>query len=453
MKVKTNSLTLLFIGFLITAASAQEQLVVFTNAKPDVPVLKDFNDNYLHQIKDLAKKVNIKFSQVDANEGLPAEVTSLPSIYYISNGKKILYKGRYGTIDRIKSFIINQRTFGFSPRPLTKQKLFVREADGFQTGINLKITPLTKQTVSKPTDVTQEVTLELKAVFSQFLWKDEFSFKEQSKLFYLNIYPYQSASGKYYLSYEIFSQHHCLEPVYKNFENPAKGKTLRDAVHMLGKQAETKLLELLQSTDYTDGLMTSTGRYDEKSWDELGISLSKSATTNDTEGISSLPIGKFDYKESQIAPINFTFPPPVSQYAGSISKLDGSITYGKSVLQGVFFVDIMTLDMGDPGLNESVITEQLLGNQYRQAKIQINHHFGTIPTQENIPIPAKMSFMGKEFDIKIQCTFNCPSKAEVIVLANFDLDITPFSTLEKPDGPAPQNSTVKINASFKMAKQ
>lgn len=451
MRLLVNFTLLILIS--IQSWAQKEQLIVFTDSENKGPVLTDFNNNYLAELQKLSTDLKLDFKKMEAKDGLPPEVTSLPSIYYINNGKKILYKGRYGTLDRIKSFISNQRTFGFEPTLLQKSNVFVQKINGFEIGINTKVTPIKKENpTTTGKDIYNEVITRLKLSFKELNFKDEFSFVEQSKLYYLNIYPYQATNGLYYFSYEIFSQHNCIEPIHQSFEIPFSGKSINKIVSTLALDFEDNLKSLLNDTKYKDGIEL-TPSIKSVNWSDLGIVLNaqnSEATKRINYIINS---GTYKYSKTGAAPIAFTFPPPVSQYAGTIEKMSGEFSFDFSTLKGSFEVDLSSLDMGDKSLNESVQIEQLLIQQFPSATIAFEFPLSTVPVFEAIPIVAELSLMGLKTKQTISAEFKPISANEIIVTAIFSLDITNWSTLEKPDGPSPQKETVQVYANFKVVKK
>lgn len=432
----------------------KDQLIVFTDLDSRNVVLTDFNSNYLTQINELGQKLDLDIITLDAKEGLPNEVTSLPSIYFIHSGKKNLYKGRYNAIDRLKSFITNQRTFGFDPTLLSKSNMFVWKKNKFEIGINTKVTSLKSENSSvAEKDIYQQVFEQLKSSFKKLEYEKNYSFVEQSKLYYLNIYPYQANNGMYYFSYEVFSQHNCIEPIYQSFEKPFSGKTINSIIPTLALDFEIILRKLLNDTILKDGLYIPSTSVNSKTWEELNIILNATNTGATKKVNYVINSGTYSYVKSTTAPIAFTFPPPVSQYAGTIDEMDGEFSFDFSHLKGQFSIEFNSLDMGDESLNESVLFEQLLAKQFPSATISFAVPLSTIPVFEAFPIPAKLNFMGLEFDQMISAEFKPISTTEIIVTSNFSLNITKWPTLEKPDGPSPQKETVQIYANFKVVKK
>lgn len=445
--------TFLLLGITSLGFTQTEQLIVFTDSKSTKPVVSDFNKTYLERVKALGKDLKIEVKVLQASNGLPEEVTSLPSIYYVNNGRKFFYKGRYGATDKIKTFIATQRTFGFDPVTLKKEGVFAMESGGFQTGLNIKVTKVNKEDAAStaPSDVKASVIKQLKKSLKKFEYQSTYEFVEQSKLYYLNIYPYLSKSGVYYISFEVFSQHSCKVPMFQKYDTPFTSSSLNKAIAQLATYFEKMTPQLFNDTQKTDGISPITGAVQRKSWKALGFEFTEGTEARQEFGFKSLKSGTYNYVENKkAAPISFTFLPPVSQYSGTIGNMTGRMSYFNKEISGKFIGKFASFDMGDPYLNESVLTEQLVVENFPLTSVAFKSSFDEIPFYEAVPITGKMELMGIKKDVIIETTFRPLSENEVMVFANFSFNINPFSTLEKPDGPSPENETIKVYATFKL---
>lgn len=440
-----RTLLLLLLSGASIVLHAQDRLILFTDNNSTHPSVKNFNETYIPQIKSFFEEDDITIEVKDIKDGRPAEVASIPSIYLIHDGKKFFYKGRYGTVARIKTFVDNNRRFGFSSQKNTKENLFIYEQNGFQTGLILKIKGFRFPANAKYNvqGVIDEITDGMKKGATNFSWKERYSFNEQSKLFYLNIYPYFGDDGKHYLTTETFSQHSCKEPIAQNFASPFSNKNLSISGAQIIEKFEAELNLHMVDTLFSDGLeIIREGPL--KTWKELGISLSTETDNTQASSHAKLEGGLYSIIKKDQPPVSFSFAPPVSQYAGTFDEISGNFSYYKNHVIGEFEIPIKTLDMGEEVLNESVLEEQLLFAEYLTASIKFRQEFKEVVFGETIPITATLSLLGIEKEVLLETTF-LEEKGEVVAITNFSINISPFQTLEKPDGPSPENETLFVN--------
>lgn len=431
------------------------QLIVFTDTTSSSLPLLDFNQHYLGHVSALAKEIKLELKVIDASSGLPKEVTALPAIYFIHQGQKYLYKGRYHAVDRLRTFIQNQKVFGFKTKKLIKEDVWVRLFDMHPIGIVVKPSGLRFEGNEEiDLNFNQEIKNTLRKSFASFQHHNTYGFVPQSKLYYLNIHPYKATSGDYYISYEVYSQHNCKIPVFKNFKNPIAGK-YKTALAELVQQVDQLMPVLMKDTLYKDGLYTSTD-FPIKTWEEIGVNiLSQTAETDLPEDEPSfLESGRYTILiDSTHPPISFTFQPPVSQYTGTFSTFNGDFSYEEGVCQGEFVIKTNSLNMGDDYLNESVLDEQLLLKSFPEIKLTFKETIKDWPLYETKPLNASLYLLGVEQDVIIETEFRPADENNTwFVLAHFTLNITPFTSLEKPDGPSPENENIQIFAGFKLQK-
>ena len=444
-------LSLAIIATSVQPLSAQEALAVFTSSTAGNRVVNDFNQNYLDDVKKLSKRAGLEVKVYDAKDGLPAEVTSLPAFYYFGKGKQEYYKGRYSYVDKIYTFINNQRSFDFEDAALSKEKIFVYEDEGFEIGLVLKYfepngTPPDHMNMAT---VQLEIINGLKASMKTFSYHEKYAFKAQSKLYYLNVYPYCAADGKWYVSTEIFSQHSCVDPVFKKIEYPFVGNGLQDACTKIGPHFESLITELMSDIAFHDGLYIVPEATPRKSFSDLGLTPSMGYGETTMEAPGPMANGSFKVQPGSDTKVNFTFLPPVSHYAGAIPSLSGDFSYEGGKLSGNMTVELSGLDMGDKSLNKFVKDGELKIEQFPATKLHFNTEVGEITYSEPVSIPATLELIGQEEAITIRATFMPTDKdGTVQVEAGFTFNVTPFPSLEKPDGPSPQNETMMVATKF-----
>ena len=431
--MKSIKFNLLGIFFLFAVDIYCQDLIIYTNTKSDHPSTIDFNK----QLPDLL--LTLKKNQLNAEikdlaiDSVKSPTAVLPSIYAFKNGLYYWYRGRYNEKSRIVSFARGAGRFQFSQGNQIFNDVFVTPREGFDQITRLKITQVKYQQGFEGERKNDLKKLLKEALGSKFY--TDFSPEGQYKVYYLDVYPYCSSDGKWFLSSQIYSQHHCIKPVAIT-KQPFSGSE-KEAINTLIGWYKKEIQSLYQDTVTGDGLEIITPE----------INLKSQEITSSSGQISrSLALLDFDLKVNRVIndPIRFSFAPPLDNYNGSFSQLGGTVRYKDDTLVGEIKVDISSLDMGEESLNQSVFN-QFEGSNYQLARLHFRR-VGALVNDVEYSVKATLEFIGKEIDKDIRFTLNQVSKDSTFVNASFELDITDFQTLEKPDGIEPLNSVVYINS-------
>ena len=428
----------------------KDYLVVFTDFQAPSRVVNDFNQNYLDKIKELGGSTGIEVVVRDRASGFPAEVTALPAIYYIGPGKQVYYKGRYSYVDKIKTFINNQRTFTFDLNALEKDRIFVKEEGGFEIGLVPKFYDLQGEVPSdfKPEDMQAAILGGLGKGLTSFEYKPNYTFKEVSKLFYLDFYPYRSSDGTIWVSIEVFSQHSCVEPVFQKMKVPFSAVGMESVAGEVGQYMDGLMPELFHDLNYHDGLYVVPQNTNRVDWKTLGLNPSHGAEVIEASG--AFPSGSYQVNTTEKVNLSFSFLPPVSHYAGTIPSLKGDFSYQEGRLKGTMSVAVSQMDMGDESLNEYVKADELQEEKYPEIVLRFDHPLEDIQLGSRYKLPATLVLTGIEKEVEVGVTFRQFSEdpSEISVEASFSFSVNPFPSLEKPDGPAPFNETIMVATAF-----
>lgn len=427
---------------------AQERLIVFSQTGKNAR-LDNFNKNQVPKLDSLARVNGVSFELVTTERDIPLDVRILPSIYYLSSSKKSYYIGRYDAIDRIERFLKNEQAFDLPKTSFQRQNIYLYLHEHFAIGTRLKVTPNNGPGKDK-SNFKSDFLKAFDGSIENLTYYFSYPFREQSKQFYLNVYPYLTEEGVYYISIEVFSQHHCKEAIYNNFKNPISGTDitkLGQKVSTLYEQLLPKLLIKPSIIGESVTLLQTSKRT--KDWSDYGFS---SSITQEQDHVD-LEIQDGNYhtvSSSKLSPsLNFTFPSPVSNYNGHISDLSGDFKIKSQTISGAFKINLNKLDMGDDMLNSSVLKEMLFTDSLPNAKLSFQQPLDEIPSNQQISIQGELSLVGLKQKVDVITTFQPVSTTgKILVTATFSLDIRPFPTLEQPDGPAPQKHTLIVRAQF-----
>ncbi len=456
MKNKFALLLLVLLQFVFTKSlkAYNDRIIVFTSYEDSNAVLLHFNKNYLPNIQSFSEDMEIVVDIVEAEEGVPEGLTSLPAIYYIDEqGRKFYFKGRYAELQRLKTFITTHRVLDLKEEALTKQDFFwMKYPRGFEVGLVYKRFPLvTAASQSANNDVENRINNALKKNLLCYKWTAQRTLPEHSKLYYVNIYPYLSEEGIYYLKYELFSQHSCHEPVISHIENAFSGPNIRNVVKELTDDLVKDMNLMMKDTIYSDGLFINY-TFPNKSWASFNVKKSVSPTKKaKNKSNSKLSSGEFRVDNQGKPQVFFAFLPPVSHYLGLFRHLNGGLSYNGKKLEASFELSSSMLDMGEESLNEVVRSEQLQINNYATITLNAVLRANEIRFNEKIPLKGTLHLLGTKKEIAIEAMFTNATETSFNVQASFNLDISAYDTLEKPDGPSPANETLFIQAIFNVS--
>lgn len=438
-------LSALFFVVSILGFPQQETLFIFTDTLSEHKVIQDFNSNTLPQLKTLAKAQSLRLRILN-NDSIVEGLTKIPAIAF----RKNFYKGRYNSISKIETFILTQKVFSLPKQDLNKEQVYVHQDGKMNIGLILKYFKLSGAAPEgfNQDDFNKKLFNTLGGAFKSFTKKSSFNFGDHDKLYYLNIYPWRSETGSYYMGIELFSQFSCVDPVLSITNEPFVGDNLTEALSKIASQIDTHLPTIQLDTNYGDGYLALKSK-SYLTWEDLGLKkendqskMTKANYTNGTWKVSTSSLG---------APIYFTFPPPVSSYSGYINTLQGSMSIEEQTLSGRFEAPLEALTMGDEGLDHSV-HEQMQILVFPKASIAINHT--TLPTTpgESFPTEGTLNFMGIERELIFNTVILVDQDDNLIIQAETSFSIANDQTLEKPEGPAPENETINVSTRIFLSK-
>ena len=439
MKVFLLSLLTVFTIF-SSALAGDEKLVIFVN-EDGSKVASDFQVQ-LPKIKEMATSMNLDVVLIDAKSGVPLDVGALPAIYLYDGNQVLYYKGQYTATDRLKAFLQNAKRFDFDVKNQWLESVMVAEFERFTKVTRLKVTDLKYEGQNEAEEIGEPLKNAL-AQTANFAFHDKYMVHKQSKIHYLDLYPYKAKNGIYYINTAIYSQHNCVEPLFKSTE-PFSGKDIVQLGQEIGSWYANYELELYQNTENGDGLEVIED-LPVKSWPTLGFPLKKEVDITKLPTIEFPQGTKYFQPSRNERPVVFTFSPPLSNYNGSASTIYGALVYRDNSLTGEFGVVLRSIAMGDDLLDESVKGHQLQTSKYPIATFQFKENLEIKSGQEFL-VNGELAFMGMKNQQKAKVTlFKNQDSDDWILEASLQIDISPFPSLERPDGQAPLNHTVYVS--------
>lgn len=463
--------------FICTLAMAEGEIIVFVSDNGS-EVDKEFQTNTLPKIKQFAKENAVSFELHKASEGLPPGITTLPAIVYQNHLGRSVYVGRYNQMDKVINFVRTAKRI-----PQTKdehkkelvQRGWTLEDGKAHTELKVKLTDLAGTPPKRfdPVSFAMSSEIDIVAAMKSFAEVQEYEVAPTDRKFYANFYPYRSQEGLFYVTTELYSQFHCHEPIYTTLDNPFTGswKDKDEVLKQAALDMEKQIKFHRKNPDNGDGFDVAHDSIPQKSWESLGCALPAAPQGMEQFSIP-LEIPKRWKVKGPVSPLDpmvaFTFPPPVDNYSGEVKKLDGLLNFSEkgnlTTAKGEFAVNLHSLTMGEPDLDESVKAEDMLNvNNYPGATFAFDQLqpveasemvYGKMLTAQ---AKGKFTFLGKTIDktVNTQITPIVDEAGNPLlqISASFSINILEPFGIEGPDGPEPQKNTVKYMLNFLMEEE
>lgn len=447
-----------------TRTESDEKLIVFLQAEKD----QDFATETLPQLKNYCQRNQIDLQVKAAEEGLPAEISSTPTIVFQAKAKRLIYAGRYREFSSIENFVRTSRFRSPSNDAFCKEEVWLKQAGRTQLMAVAKITDL-KGRLPTGYDAERFAKQAINGIsngLDQYASKTEACISQTDRVFYLDFHPYRAENGQLYLSVELYSQFSCVEPIYTQtviqFVEEDWVKAFREASRKLSLQIENTMANSLIG----DALSVVWAEVPLLTWDELGLAFPagvESETIRSTE-LSDLA-GKWTYvgaPDPKIPALSFHFQAPLERYAGEISQIQGELDFDAEnrLLSGSFSVDVSSLSMGMDDLDEKVLRKYLKAQKYPLANFAFDLAQNPLKIDRNQQIQAingSFNLMNHSIELPMQTQFqmitDTAGQAQIWASGQFQLRITEDFDIEGPDGPSPNRETMIFYFSILLKQQ
>ncbi len=421
----------------------------------------------------LSKKLNLKFKVQNAANGLPNEVTTLPSIYFQNRKGRSKYYGRYTNIDRIRNFVRTCKMVHKKNEVNPTNDLLVWRNGKADIAAPLKISSLAG-TAPKGFDAEnfkKEIVQAMAKGMETFQLQSSHEMTAYTRCFYINVYPYVSENCDFSLTGELFSQYNCIEPIFTQLSPPiAQGhwKKRSRVLQEFGKAMEAEILRQIETSKNGDAFRSVPLDIDPISWKKMGLEIADNttqATTPDANFKGVLPkhwtVEKRSNTDEPI--IIFSFLSPVDNYAGEVKALSGNLELSEGLMmkgaKGKFRVQVSDVTMGAADFDKEV--------QYKMLKMGVfpNAHFefleiegGDLPLMvgktEKCVVKGTFTMLGISIPINVETEIepiaNNNEPIRLVVTSTFDLPLFDKFKVEGPDGPSPAKDVLQFFMKFNL---
>jgi polyisoprenoid-binding protein YceI len=476
MKKLLFFLSILFFGFVGNETDhwyMPEQHVVASTNLGAIPKLfvfylpdnQLFINDVLPKIKKYCAERNIEIIEKKVSEGMPSELTSLPALVFQNDKGRSIYAARYTEFSSIENFIRTSRSFAQQAALNCKKNVLVHQNGRMKVVAALKITPIAGS-MSNDFNVTafeENAAKSIDEAMQTFGTEKEVCLQKTDRVFYIDIHPYADKNGKLFLSYELYSQFSCTQPIFSKIKTPLEGNLSEPSqlFSELGRVFETEILTQLKNSTIGDAYLGVANNIPEKTWTALGMDDIKNASIgNDNENLKNKKLGlSWTYAgaiDSETPAMAFHFQEPLDRYAGEVKTIRGGMQLNdnQQLTQGSFEVNTESLTMGIADFDHKIHDKYIRTKRFPTATFffknqNIELAFGKTTAANVI---GEFTLMGKKIPLTIQAqlTPNIGSKGEslIAVQGTFSINILDDFGIKGPDGPDPAKKTMQFFLNF-----
>lgn len=464
----TYPLLLLLLITFTRGFSQEERLIIFTQAEED----QFFVEKVLPEIKALAEQEGIQLDELMIDKGVPSGITSTPAIIFNNSKGRFIYSGRYVEVNTIKNFIRTSRVTALGQLGTIKENCLVKQVGKTQLGISIKLTDLKKESNDFTND--QMLANDIRSMVFQsiqnYSLKPKVKFLKTDRLFYLDIHPYLGKNNQLFLSYALFSQFDCINPIYKNFSKPIYGRVEDKAqlLKQLGDEVTTKIEGILKSSIIGDAISPISDKIPEKSWEQLGFTISKTTYEKvDFTAMADKNIpNSWMYLQAvsdKVPALLFKFKAPLDRYAGEFKTMNGSMqlkTDGQ-IDRISFEVDVKSMTMGMASLDEKVLKSYLKVKKFPKATFKSTKISAHRPLEWGQTISVEMGgelqIMKYKRPVQVEAlltpSIDDTGKSILIAQVHFGINITQDYAIKGPDGPKEASEQMELDMNFIMESE
>ena len=421
------------------------------------------------EILSFVEAEDIQLFEYDAQDGLPKDITSTPAIIYRNGKGESVYAGRYTSISTIKNFIRSARVIPQTASTLDKEDIPVYNSGRMQIATSIKITgpQYLNDSDSESSDHKNLLALAYEGIkkgMKDFKFEKLVQLKRTDRIFYLDFHPYFVNPDSLILSFELYSQFSCIDPIYTSIDQKIMGTNISTAFTQAANILKKEIFQSLSASQIGDAYSAVDKGNSIKELIEFDIPIIESASRiySKVDPYKSLP-KQWKFKSAignKLPILQFNFMEPLSRYVGEITSIDGTIQLNNSnnLINGVFEATMNSLTMGEESFDKKVLKE------YVKARSNPKSTFTTeqIVNQESLAwsqtttlsINGTMELMKKSRPITITASLtpyvNEDGGEEMLIQANWSMNITDGWNIKGPDGPDPAKKTLEFSMNILM---
>ncbi|MEL7144989.1 MAG: YceI family protein [Bacteroidota bacterium] len=453
-------LTTLLTFLLLTEITAASSLIVFVNREKQID--QHFISEYLPQIRQVAQQYKLDLKVTDGAQGVPAEVTVTPQIVFQNHLGRSFYVGRFSELSRLSNFIRTVRNNPQQQVKNSKENILTYQQGRSLTVLPVKITTLQHE-ISTENTIVDESAFEsmLQKGFSRFNLEQSVNFTRTNRAFYLDVHPYLNSHNQLFLSYEIYSQFNCVEPLISKLAEPIEGALSNQEKlwQQLGTMLEDQVFEIIAQNLTGDGFTAVATETTTKAWPVV-------QNDGSTKGADAITLGTdWQYAEAvdaQTPIVQFNFFAPLDNYAGEVTNMKGQMRWtDRTSLSGSFQVSTKDVTMGEANYDKNVHRKYLKIFKYPRASFTFKNALIDLDEisegqTQAYTVDGAFTMMKKTYPIKVKTSIEPFTGKDgspmLLVTASFDVNIFEKFGINGPDGPDDAKKNMHFSTRFLMAK-
>ncbi|MFP4419450.1 MAG: YceI family protein [Desulfococcaceae bacterium] len=458
----------------LPAGAAEEQLLVFVQPEAS-KVAKDFRENRLPEIRNLATDMDVSVEVIEVGEGpVPPEVGITPLLVFQNHRGRSIYQGRTTTPARIRNFIRTSRFVPQGEEKLAREDIPIWTTGRAQVWAPIKVAPVT----GAPPEgydheaFVREARAAMEKGFDQFETRDRVELGRADRGFYMDFYPWRADDGTLFLSLALYSQFHCKAPVFEMKKEPLVGpysereKLFRQAAEIMEKAVARQIAD----TEDGDGFDPVAKETPAIAWAETGYPLPpkpERAAMADVDAEIPLKWTLAEPGPDDPPMVQFRFPAPLDQYTGEVKQGNGQfrLAEGKTLngANGFVEMDPTTVTMGVEDLDEVLQGSLFLDtDDHPAARFEVESvssdgrpvEYGQLsPAAVSGSLLLKGTKKPMQVAMEMEPVIGEEGKPRLLARGRFQIDLTEFD-IEGADGPEPARNTLvfDLNLAFRPAE-
>lgn len=440
---------------LLSTSAWAETLAVFVQpgaGDESSAVASHFQQDVLPEIEAWAADRGLDLKVLDASAGAPEAVGLTPLVVHVGPRGRSVFQGRYADVGKLEHFVRTSRVVPADGASTVREDVAVLEVGRAKVYAPLKITGLSGELPDDfdQSDYRRRAHEAFHAGLEQFKLLPEVEIGPSDRAFYMDVHGYRAADGRYFLSLDLYSQFHCLDPVFRQFDEPVSGDDFAAVFAAAARTLEAETLRQLKSTERGDGFDAVPASVPVASWDDLGLAIPESlidaAAVADVELASSW---RLDVGDGASPSLIFRFPPPLERYAGEVESFDAALqlesTDGELHIDGAsgwVEADAGTVTFGEKDLDKAVHGKLKVGKfpasrfELRSASADESLAFGRMSRMSGSGVFTMLG-MDVPLDVaaEVEPIIGEDGRPRLWVRARFGLDIDRPFRLKGPEGP------------------
>lgn len=430
---------------------AEERVQIFTQSADRL-----FINVVLDSLRAYLQEERIAYEIIDIQQGVPMEITSTPALAYLRGDQRTIYSGRYTEFSTIRNFIRTSRYRTLESQRYCSDSGWIWPVGRLKIKLQKKITPLKMEPGIQLNEHLVQLILDtIKQSTQELIFQESFCLQATDRTYYLDVHPYISKSGLF-LSYEIYSQFDCIDPIHSALKSPISGSlmTMDSMLQALYTQVEKAIRQDITYSKIGDQITPIDSTIGYTPWPILSIEEEEVILS---EMITGKPDGLWELllqDPVQESALTFHFPAPLDRYRGEISGIEGRLVMEDGMLtEGQFIATMNTLTMGMQSLDSKVIEKYLKCQKYPLSHFQFNLEKPVAlqwGQSTNFEIPGRFKLLRKSHEVIVNGKLT-PIVSQGIpfveVLGSFVIPLDLFN-IKAPEGPDDIKNQVIVNIHF-----